>query len=130
MHHVLSRSDLVAPVADGNISTSPVLTLVLFKFAQGILTATVVADTLVRLAWKDNSRKEDGFLMERSHNGVDFSLVDSVGADVTTRSVAGVYVGGITYSFRVRAKSTHNVSAYSNVSASSPYASWDWYGGY
>jgi len=101
--------------ADGNVTSTSVLTLVLFKFAPSSLIATVVSDTLIQLSWKDNSRKETGVLIERSADGTNFLLVDSVGANITTRSVTGVYLTTTTYWFRIRAKSSSNYSGYSNA---------------
>jgi formylglycine-generating enzyme required for sulfatase activity len=85
--------------------------------APSNLSVTSVTATSANLQWTDNSTFENGFLIERSTDGVTFSVVDSVGANVTARSVAGVYLANTTYSFRVRAKSTYNVSPYSNVSS-------------
>ena len=88
--------------------------------APSNLTITSVGETSVGLQWADNTTFETGFLIERSTDGINFALVDSVGANVTTRLLAGAYTGSTTYSFRVRAKSAHNLSGYSNVSAGSP----------
>lgn len=100
--------------ADGNVSTTPVLTLVLFKFAPSNLTATAVSDTLVRLTWKDNSRKEDGFEIERKTGTGDFVLVKTVASNITTASIDGAYRTTETTWFRVRAFSPTDKSKYTN----------------
>lgn len=100
---------------DGNVTSSPVLTLVLFKFAPSNLSASVSADTLVTLSWKDNSRKETGFEVERKTGAGDFVLVKTVGPDVTTVGISGAYRTTDGSSFRVRAFSTTDKSKYSNT---------------
>ena len=87
--------------------------------APSNLLVTSISATSANLQWTDNSTFETGFIIERSTDGVSFAVVDNVGANVTTKSVAGVYVGNTTYSFRVRAQSAYNVSAYSNIAAGS-----------
>ena len=83
--------------------------------APSDLALSSVTDTAITLRWTDNSSFETGFLIERSTDGINFTLVDSVGANITTKSVSGAYVHGVTYSFRVQAKSVYNVSGFSNV---------------
>jgi hypothetical protein len=50
------------------------------------LTATAVSPTQVDLAWHDNSGDEQGFRIERSLDGFNFSEIGSVGSNVTTFS--------------------------------------------
>jgi formylglycine-generating enzyme required for sulfatase activity len=99
---------------DGNVTSTPVLTLVLFRFAPTNLTASISADTLVTLSWKDNSRKESGFEVERRIGTGDFALVKTVGPDATTAGVVGAYRTTDTVSFRVRAFTLAEKSRYSN----------------
>jgi hypothetical protein len=54
--------------------------------APSELTADPVSPTRVDLAWKDNSGDEQGFRIERSLNGFDFTEIASVGPNVTTFS--------------------------------------------
>ncbi len=44
----------------------------------------------VMLTWTDNSDNEDGFKIYKSMNGVDFDLLTTVGADVTTYTDSGL----------------------------------------
>ena len=88
--------------------------------APSNLVVTSITPTSANLVWTDNSTFETGFVIERSTDGTDFALVDSAGADVTTKSVAGMYLTTTTYSFRVRARTTHNYSGYSNVVTVTP----------
>lgn len=101
--------------ADGNVTSTPVLTLVLFTFAPTNLLASVLADTLVTLSWKNNSRKESGFEIERKMGTSDYVLMKTVGPDVTSASISGAYLTTDTAYFRVRALSSTDKSKYSNT---------------
>jgi hypothetical protein len=52
--------------------------------APSDLTATAVSPTQVNLAWHDNSGDEQGFRVERSLNGFQFTEIGTVGSNVTT----------------------------------------------
>ena len=67
------------------------------------------------LHWSDNSSFETGFEIERSENGSGFTKMKSVVANETSATLTGQYDSAVTYSFRIRAVSVRNVSAYSNV---------------
>ncbi|MBS4028869.1 MAG: fibronectin type III domain-containing protein [Ignavibacteriales bacterium] len=79
------------------------------------LSIVSISDTTVRLQWSENSLFETGFEIEKSNNGTTFYLAKEVSANSTSATVNGIYSIDTTYSFRVRAKSTHNVSSYSNT---------------
>ncbi|MFM8357131.1 MAG: fibronectin type III domain-containing protein, partial [Verrucomicrobiota bacterium] len=66
------------------------------------LTATSPAKRRVQLAWVDNSNNETGFKVERSTNGNSWTLVTTVGANVTSFSNTCL-TSGVLYSYRVRA---------------------------
>lgn len=66
------------------------------------------------LSWKDNSDNESGFEVERSSDGVSFSALDSVGADVTAFVDTSV-LPGLPYHYRVRAFNEFGYSGYTNV---------------
>jgi formylglycine-generating enzyme len=83
--------------------------------APSNLTLLAVGGVGVGLQWKDNSSFETGFLIELSMDGGAFTLVDCVGADVTTTLLNIVFLPNIAYSFRMRARSAYNFSAYSAV---------------
>jgi outer membrane lipoprotein-sorting protein len=84
--------------------------------APSDLTANAVACDQVDLAWTDNSDNESSFKIERSINGIDFSEIDSVGANVTTYSDTTV-AEITTYWYRVRASNSAGDSAYSNTAS-------------
>ena len=70
--------------------------------APGTLTATLNdTEDAVVLTWMDHSKGETGFVIERQTGDGDFAPIDTVGADVTTFTDAGVAIG--TYTYRVYA---------------------------
>jgi FtsP/CotA-like multicopper oxidase with cupredoxin domain len=80
------------------------------------LTATAVSSWSIDLAWSDNSNDEDGFDIERSLDGTNFSFFDTVGAGVTsyTDTTAAPLT---TYWYRVLAFNGAGSSGYSNVAS-------------
>jgi hypothetical protein len=83
------------------------------------LTASATSTTAIQLAWSDNSTNESSFLIEKLVNGV-FTQFKTVGANITTTSVSGLTPGAL-YTFRVRAATSTDKSAYSNTaSATTP----------
>jgi predicted phosphodiesterase len=50
------------------------------------LTATAVSRSQIDLSWVDNSTDENGFKIERSPDGISFTLLTTVGPNVTTYS--------------------------------------------
>ncbi|MFH1227028.1 MAG: SBBP repeat-containing protein [Planctomycetota bacterium] len=76
------------------------------------LTATV-NNTIITLSWQDNSNNEDGFKIERSTDGVNFSQIAVLGSDITTYSDEGLTLA-TTYYYRVRAYNENGYSEYSN----------------
>lgn len=88
--------------------------------ASAILKATTLAaaPTTARLtlAWNDNSANETGFKIERSRDGVSFTQIATVGANVTTYTDSGLTVG-VPYWYRVRAYNATGNSGYSNTTS-------------
>jgi autotransporter-associated beta strand protein len=78
------------------------------------LTATGVATNQINLTWNDTSANEDGFSLERSPNGGNYTFIAMTPADVTNYSDTGL-VAGTTYFYRVQAfRSCWGNSAYSD----------------
>ncbi len=69
--------------------------------APGGLTATGVATNQINLAWIDNSGNEDGFNLERSADGGNYSSLAMLAAGVTNYSDTGL-AAGATYFYRVQ----------------------------
>jgi len=67
------------------------------------LTATLDAGPQVSLAWQDNSNNETAFEIERATDGVTFTLLDTIGADVMSYVDTLGLVPGNTYTYQVRA---------------------------
>ncbi|MCI0355070.1 MAG: choice-of-anchor D domain-containing protein, partial [Acidobacteria bacterium] len=80
------------------------------------LSATAVSGNQINLAWTDHSGNEEGFLIERSLDGVSFVELAEVPPDLTAYSDLGL-AGGTQYFYRVRAYNLAGDSAYSNVAA-------------
>lgn len=68
------------------------------------LSATRVSSGQINLAWTDNTDNESGFKIERSTNGTSWSLLTTVGANVTAYSNTKLRSG--TYFYRVRGYSS------------------------
>jgi hypothetical protein len=70
----------------------------------------------INLSWQDNSNNEQGFKIERSLDGITFTQIDTVGADVTIYSDIGLNTG-TTYYYRVRAYNSNGNSMYTNIAS-------------
>src|ERR1051325_867504 len=78
------------------------------------LTATAVSNDQINLAWSQGSGSEDGFKIERSADGVNFTQITTVGINVSSYSNTGL-LGNTRYYYRVRSYNTAGNSGYSNV---------------
>jgi VCBS repeat-containing protein len=84
------------------------------------LSATAISTGQIDLSWTDNASDEDGFYIQRSEDNSNWSLIDTVGADVTAYSDLTVFPSS-TYYYRVRAYNYSGSSAHSNTaSATTP----------
>jgi predicted phage tail protein len=97
----------------GQVSATPSAPSV--PAAPSGLTATA-GKRSVTLNWTDNSNNETGFKIERSTDGVNFTQITTVGANVVTYKNTGL-TSGTTYQYRVRATNGSGDSAYSNVAS-------------
>lgn len=75
---------------------------------------TTSTENSAELTWNDNSSNEIGFYIERSDDGGDFMVIDSVSADVTTYTDTAL-LAGVDYSYRVQAFSEYVMSDFSNT---------------
>lgn len=81
------------------------------------LSATATSSSAIALSWTDNANDETGFKIERSSNGgTTWSLLATLGANVTTYSNTGL-PSGSTYAYRVYAYNSNGNSAYSNTAS-------------
>jgi len=103
-----TASDWIAAVNDTFTFTPP--------DAPGSLSASAVAFDQIDLTWVDNSEDETLFYIERSTNGTDFSVIDSVEVDATSYSDTTVDED-TTYWYRVMAGNSFGYSSYSNITS-------------
>lgn len=68
----------------------------------------------IYIGWTDNSFNEDGFKIERSSDGQNYSQIDSVGAGVNTYLDTNVSQNSYYY-YRVRSYNSAGNSSYSNI---------------
>lgn len=80
------------------------------------LSATAVSTTQINLSWTDNSSDEQGFRVERSLNGADFTVIATVNQNVTAFNDTGL-TPNTTYFYRVLAFNNFGNSEPSNVAA-------------
>jgi hypothetical protein len=80
--------------------------------APTTLSASATGASTVHLAWADGSDNEDGFTVERSTDGLAFTQVGSVAANVTGFDVNDL-APSTSYVFRVRAFNTAGISPWS-----------------
>ena len=85
------------------------------------LTASPVSSSQINLTWTDSSTNETGFKVERSTDGVNFTLLTTVGGNVTTYGSTGLAAGTL-YAFRVRATNAAGDSANSNLASATTLA--------
>ncbi len=118
----------VPTVADGHVFVGTSNALVAYgppqpptapPAAPTALSAIAFSGIQIELIWTDNANNEDGFRIEQSANGVDFTEIATVGVNATSYSVTGLQVS-TPYYFRVRSYNTFNTlsySAYSNIAS-------------
>ncbi|HZT21837.1 MAG TPA: autotransporter-associated beta strand repeat-containing protein [Verrucomicrobiae bacterium] len=85
------------------------------------LTATAVAANQINLIWINNATNEDGFNLERSTNGGNYTTIAITPAGVTNYSDTGL-AAGTTYFYRVQAfRSCWGNSAYSTPASATTF---------
>jgi alpha-tubulin suppressor-like RCC1 family protein len=85
--------------------------------APSNLVAITVSSSQINLSWKDNSRVEDGFKLERSTDGINYAILSTLNANTISYSDTGLTDGTIYY-YRVCAYNKRGISDYSNVAFS------------
>jgi len=94
--------------------SSNIVQRTLFPAPTGLEILSMTA-TSVALRWTDNSSIETSFDIEQSADSSAYSVLGTVGANVTSSTISAVFDSNETYSFRVCAKTALNKSAYSNA---------------
>jgi len=104
--------------ANGNSAYSTAVSATTLPFppaAPGNLTATVISNNQINLAWADNSGDETGFKIERkTGDGGTYAQIATVSANVTSFS-STVLNANTKYYYRVRANNAGGDSPYSNA---------------
>jgi len=101
-------------------ATTPILD------APSSLTATAISFYQVDLSWTDTSDGESGFEIERSTDGVDYTLVATVSANTTFYSDTSAYPSLTNY-YRIRDFMTVGTTTiYSNYSNTVSALTFDW----
>jgi fibronectin type 3 domain-containing protein len=80
------------------------------------LSANAPSHDRVDLSWSDNAGDENGYRVERSTDGVNFSEIATLGANATSYADTGV-TASTTYDYRVRAYNGAGNSGYSNTAS-------------
>lgn len=93
--------------------SAPLVVNMLPPSAPTNLTATLQAGPQVSLSWTDNATNETGFVIERATDGVTFSPLGNVGANITS-FVDSTVLPEVTYTYQVQAVNLTGPSAYSN----------------
>ncbi len=75
----------------------------------GVITST----SSIQLNWQDNSSDEDGFKMFQSLDGISYTEIKSVSANVTTLEVAGLSLGE-TYYYKIQGTKDGALSGFTN----------------
>jgi len=98
------------------------------------LQATAVSPFQINLSWSDTSTNEDGFIVERSIDGTNFTQIAQVLPNTTTYRDSGAWPG-TTYFYRVQAYNAGGSSGISGIaSAAAPSVcnasavAWGWNG--
>lgn len=71
----------------------------------------IVATSSINFSWIDNSDDEDGFVVEKSTDGINFTIFDTISADVTSTVVTDL-IPNTSYVLRVAAFNTYGTSTY------------------
>lgn len=104
-------ANLTAPIVSGFKGLTPPATV---PNAPSLLSATPVSSSRINLSWLDNSNNETGFKIERSLDGVNFSLVGIVGANVLNYANTGL-LPNTTYYYQIKSYTEAGDSSPSNI---------------
>src|SRR5262249_5750122 len=85
------------------------------------LSATAISATQISLSWTDNANNETGFKVYISTNGTTFSLLATLGTNVTTYSSSGLN-SATTYYYRVTAFNAIGESAPASANSTIQHA--------
>ena len=107
----------------GKYTISGTIPIASLPNAPSGLTATTISTSQINLSWTDNSSNEAGFRIERSPDGVTWSDIASVGANIASYSNTGLSAG-TTYYYRVSSYISWGAFSPSNISSATTVALW------
>jgi len=85
------------------------------------LTATTVSSSQINLTWTDNANNENGFKVEQSTDGTNFTQIAMLGSNAVSFSVTGLSAS-TTYFYRVASFNDAGNSAFSNTASATTSA--------
>jgi hypothetical protein len=85
------------------------------------LTATTISSSQINLSWTDNANNENGFKVEQSTDGTNFTQIAMPGSNAVSFSVTGLSAS-TTYFYRVASFNDAGNSAYSNTASATTSA--------
>ncbi|OQP57870.1 gliding motility-associated C-terminal domain-containing protein [Niastella populi] len=115
-YRVRAISSTAGASIPSNVATTTTLWDPNLPFSPRNLKATAISTSEIELVWEDRSANETGFKIERSTDGVAFTQIATVGADITTYVNTGLTKASMYY-YRVIAHNTMGSSYYSNISS-------------
>jgi subtilisin family serine protease len=108
-------------VTGGRVNAHGTLLQLSRPTAPTALSASAISTSEITISWTDNSGNESGFRIERSTNGVDFTTLTTVGANVTSFRDTGL-AASTSYTYRVAAVNSNGASGYSNTAGATTTA--------
>src|SRR5207249_580138 len=84
--------------------------------APSNLTAGAVSTSEIDLTWTNNASNATGVAVKRSMDGINYTVIATVGSSVTSYSNTGL-TAGTKYYYRAQASNAAGLSAFSNVAA-------------
>jgi acid phosphatase type 7 len=85
------------------------------------LAATTVSSSQINLSWTDNANNENGFKVEQSTDGTNFTQIAMLGSNAVSFSVTGLSAS-TTYVYRVASFNDAGNSAFSNTASATTSA--------
>ncbi len=121
---LLSSSAYIVDTGIATVTISDNDVVITLPAAPTELSAVAASSSQIDLSWTDNAANEDGFLIERSTDGLSFAYLADVGANTTSYSDAGL-LPSTTYTYRVKAYNAEGSSSDSNSAAATTQAAAD-----
>ncbi|MDX1902577.1 MAG: fibronectin type III domain-containing protein, partial [Thermonemataceae bacterium] len=84
------------------------------------LVAVTKSSSIIDLSWKDNATNEEGYIIERSLDGDNFSEIASISSSTTNFSDTTLNQN-TTYYYKIKAFNANKISDYSNITSETTY---------